>query len=673
MSILKKLTLLISVTALVLAVSLASVGLYLLKDMSTKNAKKQLSVAISAVEREIDAVKVAQHSFGDILVNGDILGAAIVSGDPEQVRKLARAVASSPLIDVVTISDAKGTVIARGHIDKIGDSTAGQPSSDIPRLEGKRITSLAPGNIVKLGLVTGIPITYKGEIVGAAILGKDVSTGEFVTTIKKNLGVECTVFVEDLRISTTLRDSNGKPMVGTRLNNKPIYEQVMLKNSIYRAPNTIGGIHYDTAYWAWKGDTGKNGGMFFIGLPRTEFEAAENRAIFILLGISLVITGLMAFIGFSVAKAIAIPIKDTTAYATAVADGNLNTKFEIKATGEVGTLAQALKAMVNNLKVKISEAEQKSTEAAEHARKAGVALRDAAAAQKKAELSQSSILEAAANVEGVVLRLSSAVEQINKQVLQSHHSADRQQSRVRESSVAMEEMNATVLEVARSSGAAADGAERTRDKSVQGEQIVRDSIAAINRVQEETRTLRIDIDKLGAQAESIGTVMGVINEVADQTNLLALNAAIEAARAGEAGRGFAVVADEVRKLAERTMTATKEVASAITGIQESTRSSIQSVARTEGNLSSATELVGRSGAALTEILHESEKMTDQVRAIATAAEQQASTSEEINRALGEINVASSDTATAMNESTHAVRELSSQARELQNLVTKLRS
>jgi len=233
-------------------------------------------------------------------------------------------------------------------------------------------------------------------------------------------------------------------------------------------------------------------------------------------------------------------------------------------------------------------------------------------------------------------------------------------------------MNATVLEVARKTSNAAHSADGTRSKAEEGAAMVAQAVTSIEGISRQSHDIKKDMGTLGEQAKGIGQILDVISDIADQTNLLALNAAIEAARAGEAGRGFAVVADEVRKLAEKTMTATKEVGQAIRSIQDGTRKNIENVDRSVAIIEETTALAKKSGTALQEIVSMVDATTDEVRSIATATEQQSSASEEINRSIMDINQISSETSTAMQQSAQAVNELAQQAQVLKALVQTMK-
>ena len=194
---------------------------------------------------------------------------------------------------------------------------------------------------------------------------------------------------------------------------------------------------------------------------------------------------------------------------------------------------------------------------------------------------------------------------------------------------------------------------------------------SIDRVNAVSRDLKAAMSALGEQTQAIGRVMSVISDIADQTNLLALNAAIEAARAGEAGRGFAVVADEVRKLAEKTMTATKEVGQAVVSIQQSVAGNIASVDKAAEAVAEATDLAGKSGGVLRQILDLAEESAREVAGIAAASEQQSAAAEQINRAMNEVSEVVEETSSGMHESAQAVHALADLSGDMEQIMVKL--
>ena len=285
---------------------------------------------------------------------------------------------------------------------------------------------------------------------------------------------------------------------------------------------------------------------------------------------------------------------------------------------------------------------------------------------------QRTITSVATQAADISSRVAAASEELSAQVEQVMRGAELQRSRVESTASAMAQMNSAVLEVARSAGQASDQSDQTKSKASEGARLVDEVVRSINMVNETSVRLQEDMQELGQQAENIGSVMGVISDVADQTNLLALNAAIEAARAGEAGRGFAAAADEVRKLAEKTMGATREVGSGITAIQGSTQKNINEMTSAVKSVAKATDLANTSGTALTEIVELASRSSAIVASIATAAEEQSSTSDEISRAVEEINHIVGETSNGMLQASEAVQELSHMAQELRSVMERLR-
>ncbi|WP_298439453.1 methyl-accepting chemotaxis protein [Geobacter sp.] len=237
---------------------------------------------------------------------------------------------------------------------------------------------------------------------------------------------------------------------------------------------------------------------------------------------------------------------------------------------------------------------------------------------------------------------------------------------------ASEEMAATSVEIARNCVSLADGSETASRSAESGAEVVQETVTVMNRIAERVTSAARTVESLGSRSDQIGEIVGTIEDIADQTNLLALNAAIEAARAGEQGRGFAVVADEVRALAERTTKATKEISQMIKAIQAETRGAVASMEEGVHEVERGTSEAARSGDALRDILDQIGSVTMQINQIATAAEQQTSTTTEISGSIQTITDAAHDTARGAQESAAAAAQLAVLAEDLQKLVGRFR-
>ena len=392
----------------------------------------------------------------------------------------------------------------------------------------------------------------------------------------------------------------------------------------------------------------------------------------ILYGVVFVV-GLVVICFFIIRINLLSPLSGLVLYSRRVADGDLNAEVKKEYTGEIGLLQQNLIAMVQGLKEKISEAEVLSDQSKQEAAKAKEATIAADRAREQAELARSQgMLEAANMLESLVNSLSSASEELAAQVQQVAKGSQLQEESMGEAVESMERMHGTVDQVVTHADEAAKSSDKARQTATEGEKIMHQSVEAINKVHTMTEGLKDSMNHLGTRADAIGQVMTVITDIADQTNLLALNAAIEAARAGEAGRGFAVVADEVRKLAEKTMTATKEVGEAINAIQHGAQESVEEMDKAAQAVESATDLVNKSGDALKEIVDLIEQAFQRANTIATASSEQAQASDEINTAILDVNQISKETSQGMEQAALAISELAQLAQKLNSLISKLR-
>ncbi|HEY3309932.1 MAG TPA: HAMP domain-containing methyl-accepting chemotaxis protein [Desulfuromonadaceae bacterium] len=237
---------------------------------------------------------------------------------------------------------------------------------------------------------------------------------------------------------------------------------------------------------------------------------------------------------------------------------------------------------------------------------------------------------------------------------------------------ACEEMSATSSEIANSCHSSADDSSKANNTAEMGSVVVKNTIAVMSRIAERVRETAKTVDTLGNRSEQIGEIIGTIEDIADQTNLLALNAAIEAARAGEQGRGFAVVADEVRALAERTTRATREIDGMIKSIQSETKMAVAEMVEGVQEVELGTREAAKSGDALKDILDQIGNVTMQVNQIATAAEEQTATTFEISNNIQQITEVVRHTSAASHEESNAANHLAKLAEDLKGLVGQFR-
>jgi methyl-accepting chemotaxis protein len=261
---------------------------------------------------------------------------------------------------------------------------------------------------------------------------------------------------------------------------------------------------------------------------------------------------------------------------------------------------------------------------------------------------------------------------VNQHSIDLSGSADSQQQDTTHAATAMEEMTATVHEVARNTNAAAQAAEKADSQSKEGNDVVSTAVRSIDQLANDVNGTAEVIQALADQSQNIGSVLDVIKGIAEQTNLLALNAAIEAARAGEQGRGFAVVADEVRTLASRTQQSTQEIHDMIENLQAGSKNAVDAMEKGKQQAHNSVELITKAGASLETISQTIATIYDMNTQIATASEQQSTVAEEINCNISNIKSSSELTAEKSKQSAASSSELSNVASRLQALTAQFK-
>ncbi len=377
----------------------------------------------------------------------------------------------------------------------------------------------------------------------------------------------------------------------------------------------------------WK--VGEQHGAFEILTDLAPIEAAINRKMAVSFGITFLVSVItLAFLVWVIRRLVLTPLRHIGDGMQLVAEGDLSSEIAIERDDEIGTLAGSINTAISNMRTVLT-----------------------------------GILESSCTVAAAVGKTYAMAEVM---------ATGAEEVAVQAGSVATagEEMAATSCDIAGNCQMAADSARLATAETQKGAEIIEDSITIMSRISNQVQAISQTVDGLGTRSEQIGAIVSTIEDIADQTNLLALNAAIEAARAGEQGRGFAVVADEVRALAERTTRATHEIGAMIKTIQQETKRAVLAMDEGVREVNNGTEQATQSGEALERILDQINSLSMQVTQIAAAAEEQTATTGEISSNMVRItDVVGSVSVSAQQSSSEAGRLNSAADRLLTSLAS----
>ncbi len=339
---------------------------------------------------------------------------------------------------------------------------------------------------------------------------------------------------------------------------------------------------------------------------------------------------LAVVIGWLVSRSVIKAVRLLLAKFQSVASGDLSVRCELNSKDELGDLSRGFNTLVDTLAGVIQEIDE--------------AAREVAGASTQIAASSEEMAAGMGEQAGQVTQISSAVE----------------------------EMSASIAEVTHKSSEAVDNANQAGEAATQGGAVVDETIHGMSQISEAVTASAASVSELGKRGDQIGQIIDVINDIADQTNLLALNAAIEAARAGEHGRGFAVVADEVRKLADRTTNATEEIAESITAIQTETEQAVERMNAGTEQVQVGVEKATRAGTSLSKIVKSAKNVAEMIRTIASSAEQQSVAAEEVSRNIQTISSVTSQASEGASQSACASAQLSAKAEQLQQVVGRFK-
>ena len=438
---------------------------------------------------------------------------------------------------------------------------------------------------------------YKGDVE----IGGDVAVLNMVDSISRMTGSNVTIFQGDTRIATSVKTEDGVRAVGTKMS-EAVAQTTLRQGQSYFGKADVAGVLNQTVYEPFKNDKGEIIGVFFVGVPNTPYEKmakdfTENLLIIGLLG--LVISVLVAYY---LARRIAKPLENLAWAAGEVAAGDLSISAPAATSNdEIGQLMTSFKVMIDNLRATVLQV------------------------QKSAEHVTASSEELTATAE----QARQATHQVTVVFNEVAEDTEKQMDAVSEASALIEQMSAGIQQVAANANTVAESSEKTAVAAQQGNESVDLAINQMDNIEKTVSRSAEVVVKLGERSKEIGQIVDTISGIAGQTNLLALNAAIEAARAGEQGRGFAVVAEEVRKLAEQSQEAAKQIAELIGEIQGDTEKAVVAMHDGTREVKVGGEVVNNAGQAFREILNSIKLMTEEVKEISGAIQQMASGSQQI--------------------------------------------
>ncbi|MBH3404387.1 methyl-accepting chemotaxis protein [Pseudomonas glycinae] len=366
------------------------------------------------------------------------------------------------------------------------------------------------------------------------------------------------------------------------------------------------------------------------GAKDASIQAGEyyNSAITGIVAVAVIAALLTVLLAWLLTRSIVTPLNRAVAAAQTIAGGNLTKVIEVDGKDEPARLLEALVAMQSNLRKTIEQ------------------------------------------IAGSATQLGAAAEELSAVTEEASRGLQQQNDEIEQAATAVNEMTAAVEEVARNAVSTSEASNQSTHAAREGRDQVVKTVDAIQTMTHDVQSTAQMIEGLAAQGRDIGKVLDVIRAIAEQTNLLALNAAIEAARAGEAGRGFAVVADEVRALAHRTAQSTQEIEKMVAGIQNGTGEAVESMQQSNQRTQTTLEMARAAGVALEQITQSIHQINERNLVIASASEEQAQVSREVDRNLVNIRDLATQSAAGANQTSAATHELSRLAVDLNAMVAR---
>ena len=477
-----------------------------------------------------------------------------------------------------------------------------------------------------------------------AIVDGQLLAGEYVFNnnfelpdkIQELFGGTATIFMNDVQVSTNVLNENGSRAIGSKLQGNA-YNAVFIEGRPYRGETEILGIPYFTAYDPIRNKQGETIGALYVGVKKAEFFAAYTALRNKLITVATVNVTIFALLSFVLVTRALRTLNRLTAAAQSIADGDLDVEVPVESQDEIGRLAATFNTMTS------------------------VVFRG-----MQFELAKTNRM--VTNIKEAIQQLSSSGSEIMAISAQQSAGATQQASAVQQAMTTAEEIAVTARQVAQNAIQVEAQAENANTAGNSSSIAVENALQGMGTLKVQIMTVAEAMVGLGQNSQQIGGIVDIIDEISAQTNLLSLNAAIEAAGAGEAGKRFSIVANEVKRLAERTAEATKQIKTLIEQIQRATNTTIILTEEGTKGVDAANLLVARVADELQEILGLIKETTSAAREIKYSTQQQTSASEELASTIVEVRDVAAQVASSAQETSQAIVELTSLAERLKEMM-----